>query len=113
MATATSPQKTDFSLDVLGRYACNGFDEALDIQALRNAGHPRIRLLHRHDLLDVLDIVAERFELFEGDRESAVDWLRTAQTAMGGAIPLQIARSEMGAREVEAVLGRLEYGVFS
>ena len=29
MATSTSPQTTDFSLDVLGRYVCNGLDEAL------------------------------------------------------------------------------------
>jgi choline dehydrogenase-like flavoprotein len=29
MATTTVPQRTDFSLDVLGRYACNGWDEAL------------------------------------------------------------------------------------
>jgi len=29
MATTTVPQKTDFSLDVLGRYVCNGWDEAL------------------------------------------------------------------------------------
>ena len=29
MATSKSPQLTDFSLDVLGRYMCNGFDEAM------------------------------------------------------------------------------------
>jgi len=29
MATATIPQRTDFSIDVLGRYGCNGWDEAL------------------------------------------------------------------------------------
>ena len=29
MATSTKPQKTDFSRDVLGRYICNGFDEAI------------------------------------------------------------------------------------
>ena len=64
-------------------------------------------------LLRVARLFGKTLELFEGDRENALDWLSTAQTAMGGAIPLQIARSEMGAREVEAVLGRLEHGVFS
>jgi hypothetical protein len=28
MATSSTPQTTDFTLDVLGRYICNGFDEA-------------------------------------------------------------------------------------
>ena len=27
--TSPIPQKTDFSLDILGRYSCNGFDEAM------------------------------------------------------------------------------------
>src|SRR4051794_4334247 len=27
MATSATPQNTDFSRDVLGRYVCNGFDE--------------------------------------------------------------------------------------
>jgi choline dehydrogenase-like flavoprotein len=41
MATSPSPQFTDFSLDVLGRYVCNGLDEALhsaDKTALRSDG---------------------------------------------------------------------------
>src|SRR2546430_12329380 len=29
MATSGNPQRTDFSLDVTGRYVCNGLDEAL------------------------------------------------------------------------------------
>jgi len=29
MATIATPQNTDFSRDILGRYVCNGLDEAL------------------------------------------------------------------------------------
>jgi hypothetical protein len=29
MATSGTPQRTDFSTDILGRYMCNGFDEAM------------------------------------------------------------------------------------
>src|SRR5918995_5358914 len=29
MPTSTRPQRTDFSLDISGRYCCNGLDEAL------------------------------------------------------------------------------------
>lgn len=44
MATSPTPQLTDFSLDVLGRYVCNGLDEALhstDKTALRPDGTPQ------------------------------------------------------------------------
>ena len=32
---------------------------------------------------------------------------------LGGAIPLEYAETEVGAREVENLLGRIEYGVYS
>lgn len=51
-------------------------------------------------------------ELFEGDRDAATEWLTTAQPALGGAIPLDLARTEVGGREVERLVGRLEHGVF-
>lgn len=52
-------------------------------------------------------------ELFEGDAAAARSWLSSAQPALGGAVPLSIARTELGAREVEELIGRLEHGVFS
>lgn len=52
-------------------------------------------------------------ELFEGDAVAARAWLSSAQPALGGAVPLSIARTELGAREVEDLIGRLEHGVFS
>ena len=58
-------------------------------------------------------IFGKALELFEGDPEAARSWLSGSQTALGGAIPLNIAKSELGAREVENLIGRLEHGVFS
>jgi putative toxin-antitoxin system antitoxin component (TIGR02293 family) len=49
--------------------------------------------------------------LFAGDEEKARTWLRTGNRALGGETPLAFARTEVGAREVEAVIGRLEHGV--
>jgi putative toxin-antitoxin system antitoxin component (TIGR02293 family) len=46
-------------------------------------------------------------------REQARQWLTTAQRGLGGAVPLDYAQTELGAREVENLLGRLEHGVFS
>ena len=64
-------------------------------------------------LLRVSRVFGKALELFEGDPESAREWLSAPQTALGGAVPLDMARTDIGAREVEALAGRLEHGVFS
>jgi putative toxin-antitoxin system antitoxin component (TIGR02293 family) len=48
-----------------------------------------------------------------GDSAAARDWLESPARALGYATPLSFAETEAGAREVEALLGRIEYGVFS
>lgn len=58
-------------------------------------------------------IVARALELFDGDREAAKHWLSEPQKALGGAVPLVTARTDVGAREVEHLIGRLEHGVFT
>lgn len=51
--------------------------------------------------------------LFEGDGEGALGWLSSPQRALGGAVPLEMARTEIGAGEVEDLIGRLEHGIFA
>ncbi len=46
-------------------------------------------------------------------QENARQWLTSPQFGLGGAIPLEYAETEVGAREVEDLLGRIEYGVYS
>lgn len=57
-------------------------------------------------------VMAKALEVF-GDREKAVRWLRKPNRAIGDIVPLSRLDTEAGTRQVEAVLGRLEYGVFS
>jgi putative toxin-antitoxin system antitoxin component (TIGR02293 family) len=64
-------------------------------------------------LLRATRLFGRTLELFEGDRQAATDWLTTAQPALGGATPLDLARTDVGAREVERLIHRLEHGVFS
>lgn len=45
--------------------------------------------------------------------ENARRWLASPQVGLGGAIPLEYAETEVGAREVEDLLGRIEHGVYS
>ena len=48
-----------------------------------------------------------------GTPEFARQWLATPQRALGGATPLDHALTELGAREVENLLGRIEHGVYT
>ncbi len=49
-------------------------------------------------------------EYFLGDHQRAIDWLKRPNHALGGVAPLQIVDTELGARQVENVLGRIGYG---
>ena len=48
-----------------------------------------------------------------GDVSRARQWLKFPQRGLGGAVPLDYASTEVGAREVENLLGRIDYGVYS
>lgn len=58
-------------------------------------------------------IFGRALSLFEGDRDAAKRWLSEPQKAFGGDVPLTVARTEVGALEVERLIGRLEHGVFT
>jgi len=48
-----------------------------------------------------------------GDGITARRWLQTPKKAFGGETPIQAARTEIGARRVEDLLGQLAHGVFA
>src|SRR6266436_4463825 len=50
---------------------------------------------------------------FFGDIGKARAWLKFPQRGLGGAVPLDYAETEVGAREVDNLLGRIDYGVYS
>ena len=52
-------------------------------------------------------------DLFEGDIAAARMWAASSKKALGGKTPLEFARTEVGAREVENPIDHLEYGVYS
>ena len=63
-------------------------------------------------LLRASRLFGQTLALFEGDRRAAAEWLTTAQQAFAGALPIDLAKTEIGAREVETLIGRLEHGIF-
>ena len=48
-----------------------------------------------------------------GDQDKAIEWLVTPNRALGGERPLDQLDTDMGARIVEDILGRIAYGVYS
>jgi len=57
-------------------------------------------------------LMGKAVTVFETE-ENARLWLSSPQVGLGGAVPLDYAGTEIGAREVEDLLGRIEYGVYS
>jgi putative toxin-antitoxin system antitoxin component (TIGR02293 family) len=64
-------------------------------------------------LLRASRVFGRALALFDGDADTTRAWLATPAVALGQHTPLEIAASELGARQVEELIGRLEHGVFS
>lgn len=64
-------------------------------------------------LLRLSGIFEKALDLFDGNRTSALAWLSSPKTELEDQAPIDYARTEIGAREVEELMGRLEHGVFS
>lgn len=64
--------------------------------------------LHR-----ISTIFEKAVQLFHGDVAGAVSWLRARRPALGNNTPLAYSGTELGAREVENLIGQLEHGIFS
>jgi putative toxin-antitoxin system antitoxin component (TIGR02293 family) len=64
-------------------------------------------------LVRLADLFDKAVALFEGDAAAATAWLQSANKGLGNQVPLDFAETEIGARAVEDLIGRLEFGVYS
>ena len=64
-------------------------------------------------LLRASRVFGRALELFEGDRDAASEWMLSPKPALGGETPIDVARTDLGSREVENLVGRVEHGVYS
>ena len=62
-------------------------------------------------LVRVSRVYGRALELFEGDAAQALRWLSSPQPALGGTVPFELAKTDVGAREVDHLVGRLEHGI--
>jgi len=76
----------------------------------------RERRFHQDEsdrLLRASRVFARALGLFDGNLDAARTWLSEPQRAFGGEVPLTVANTEVGALDVERLIGRLEHGVFT
>jgi putative toxin-antitoxin system antitoxin component (TIGR02293 family) len=67
---------------------------------------------HSDRLMRYARLYWQAVDYFEGDAATARDWLARPARGLSGRSPLEFAETEMGAREVEDLIGRLEHGVY-
>lgn len=76
----------------------------------RLAGGQPLKVAEADAIARLLRVRDRAREVFEDD-EVADEWLGTENPALGGEVPIRMARTDVGAREVEAVLTRFAHGV--
>ena len=71
----------------------------------------RLNVVESEKLLRIARLYDKALEVFE-DEEAAEKWLKEPARGLGGVIPLEYAKTELGAQEIEKLLIRIEHGVF-
>lgn len=78
----------------------------------RRKGEQRLDTAQSDRVIRYARLKRRAVEVLESDI-AARQWLKSPQYGLGGAVPLHYAQTEVGAREVEDLLGRVEYSVYS
>ena len=77
----------------------------------RRRGEGRFDPEESDRLVRLARIFGRALELFEGDPDAARHWLSSRQPLLGDLVPLEMAATDVGALEVEHLIGRLEHGI--
>jgi putative toxin-antitoxin system antitoxin component (TIGR02293 family) len=72
----------------------------------------RLRPAESDRLFRLARLAAQAVEVL-GSEDKASRWLHTPNRALGGEAPLTLLDTDLGARQVEDLLGRIEHGVYS
>lgn len=78
----------------------------------RIAQHGRLTASESDRTARMAQVFADAVETL-GDEPKAAQWLKTPNRALDGVSPLDLLDTDPGVREVEQVLGRIAYGVYS
>ena len=78
----------------------------------RRQKEKRLKSDESERLFRVANLYRLATELFNGDEAAAAHWMEAPRPALGGIAPLELARTEVGGRRVETLIGQLEHGVY-
>jgi putative toxin-antitoxin system antitoxin component (TIGR02293 family) len=80
---------------------------------LRRKAQGRLNTVESERLFRLSVVFERAVRLFDGDTAGARRWLSRRAKALGGLTPLEMAETDIGAHEVENLIGRLEHGVIT
>ena len=83
-----------------------------DRTLVRRKKEERLHATESDRLFRLARIASLAVEVLE-DVEKARRWLHKPNRALGGCVPLELVTTEIGARQVEELLLRIDHGVFS
>ncbi len=83
----------------------------LSARSLLRRKQGRLNPVESERFLRLVRTVA-RAEHVLGARDAALDWLQTPNPSLGGEKPISLLDTEIGARSVGEVLGRIEFTVY-
>ncbi len=78
----------------------------------RISAHEPLKTEEADGIARLLRVVHHARDVFDDDA-LADQWLRLPNPVLNNEVPIRMAATDLGAREVEAVLTRIEHGVFS
>ena len=64
-------------------------------------------------LVRLARVFSRAIDLYVGNVDSAQAWMMRPNRAFGGVSPFEMVKTDVGAREVENLIGRIEHGVIS
>jgi putative toxin-antitoxin system antitoxin component (TIGR02293 family) len=82
----------------------------LSTRSLQRRKHQGRLARYESDRLYRLARLMALAEYFIGSHATAVEWMKRPNLVLGGVAPLQLLDTELGARQVENILGRIGYG---
>jgi putative toxin-antitoxin system antitoxin component (TIGR02293 family) len=78
----------------------------------RLESHQRLTVVESDRLLRAARVIVRAIEAL-GNGDKASTWLRTPNRSLRGEVPISLLETDLGAKMVERVLGRIEHGVYS
>jgi len=111
------PSQAVFFLQKTLGLADEEYSATLGVSSKWLVRHRKTPKLHLDvDVSDRLVRVARLYKLAEEvleNQEAAIHWLHRPQPGLNERVPLELMRTEAGAKEVEELLYRIEYGIYS